>query len=576
MLLQSHNFFLLLSGCFLFTCIVLSYFLFRTKRINRDLSFKNIQLEGKCENLKNAKSLLEMRNSELTRAHNESDRFYGMLVQSADDGISFYDKSWNLRYANSAFYSMAGHNYESYHSIKPQDLVHPDDYDYQQRRIDSLRKSGTFESELRILHNNGQYIHLSTKSVTVKDDNGDVIGSLTVYRDITRLKQTHEDLLKANKDAEASSRLKSSFLANISHEIRTPLNSVVGFSNLLLSDDISRESREEYIEHINYNSEKLLQIISDIIDLSRLESSQIEIRYEETSVNSIIEEVARETKEVIRRNEKPVVLNVRNSFNDYDDHIFTDRVWLKRVLHHLLDNAVKFTLDGSIELKCSIESDKIIFKVKDTGIGINKENLLNIFEGFRQEVDGNQRPFDGLGVGLTLAREVVERMGGKIFVESEKGRGSEFGFSLPYRPAGGSRSRMQKLDDEIFFGIQDWSTRKCLIVDDNNDMLVYIRNILQETKINVISAHSGFEAIQLIKFTLDIDLVLLDMQMPGMNGIDVAREIRKTMPELTIIAQTAFIFEDDKDIILEAGCDACLIKPIRREQLIATMQRFLK
>jgi signal transduction histidine kinase len=150
---------------------------------------------------------------------------------------------------------------------------------------------GFFESELRLRHKDGHYINLSARSVAVRDDKGEFLGALTISRDITKLKQIHEDLVKANEEAEASNRLKSSFLANISHEIRTPLNSVVGFSNLLLSNNLTKEVKEEYIEHINHNSEKLLQIIGDIIDLSRLESSQIEITYEEASVDEIVDEV---------------------------------------------------------------------------------------------------------------------------------------------------------------------------------------------------------------------------------------------------------------------------------------------
>ena len=162
------------------------------------------------------------------------------------------------------------------------------------------------------------------------------------------MKQVYEDLIKANIGAEASNRLKSNFLANISHEIRTPLNSVVGFSNLLLSNNLPNEVKEEYIEHINHNSERLLQIIGDIIDLSRLESSQIEITYEEAYLSTIVNEIIEEARQVIKRNEKSIILNVKNYFEDIGDLIFTDSIWLKRVLNHLMYNAVKFTLEGSV------------------------------------------------------------------------------------------------------------------------------------------------------------------------------------------------------------------------------------
>jgi CheY-like chemotaxis protein len=241
-----------------------------------------------------------------------------------------------------------------------------------------------------------------------------------------------------------------------------------------------------------------------------------------------------------------------------------------------MDNAVKFTLEGSVELAYLLDNQNIVFKIRDTGIGINKENLGRIFEEFRQEFDGHHRPFEGLGIGLTLAKEVIERMGGKIFVESEKGVGSEFSFSIPYRPAGTPRTKAPLTARDHMIKTIDWTSRKCLLVDDNKDVLIYLNRILTDTGVSILSARSGFEAIEIIRNTPDIDVVLLDMQMPEMNGIEATKEIRKIRKDIPIIAQTAFIFEDDKDIILEAGCDACLIKPIRREHLLTVMSSFVK
>ena len=559
-----------------FICAIIVFFSVQLKRVNGELLERNKQISDINTDLQNSNQELAIQKELITKKHFESDKFYEMLVQSANDGISFYDRDWNLKYTNSAFYTMIGYDRDSYNSSNPPDLVHPEDHDYQLRREQSLVNNGFFETELRLRHKTGHYVNLSTRSVTVRSDSGEVLGALTISRDITRLKQVHEDLIKANIGAEASNRLKSNFLANISHEIRTPLNSVVGFSNLLLTNNLTNEVKEEYIEHINHNSEKLLQIIGDIIDLSRLESSQIEITYEEASLSAIVNEIIEEARQIIRRNEKPIILNVKNHFEDVGDLIFTDRIWLKRVLNHLMDNAVKFTLDGSVEFSYLLENQNIVFKIRDTGIGINKENLGRIFEEFRQEFDGHHRPFEGLGIGLTLAKEVIERMGGKIVVKSEKGVGSEFSFSIPYRPAGSTKTKVATVINESLMKPIDWSSRKCLLVDDNKDVLIYLNRILTDTGVSIITARSGFEAIEIIKETPDIDVVLLDMQMPEMNGIETTREIRKIRKNLPIIAQTAFIFEDDKDIILEAGCDACLIKPIRREHLLTVMSSFVK
>ncbi len=557
-------------------CAVITFFTVKLKKVNQELLDKNKQILEINADLQKSNNELAAQKELITKKHFESDKFYEMLVQSANDGISFYDRDRKLRFSNSAFYSLIGYDRDTYNSLNAHDLIHPDDRDYQLKREQSLVNNGFFETELRLKHKDGHYVNLLTRSVTVRNDTGEVLGALTISRDITRLKQVHEELIKANIGAEASNRLKSNFLANISHEIRTPLNSVVGFSNLLLSNNLTNEVKEEYIEHINHNSEKLLQIIGDIIDLSRLESSQIEITYEEASLSNIVNEIIEEARQVIKRNEKPIILNVKNYFEDAGDLIFTDRIWLKRVLNHLMDNAVKFTLEGSVEFSYMLENQNIVFRIRDTGIGINKENLGRIFEEFRQEFDGHHRPFEGLGIGLTLAKEVIERMGGKIDVESEKGVGSEFSFSIPYRPAGSTRPKIAPVINEQILKPIDWSTRKCLLVDDNKDVLIYLNRILADTGVSILTARSGFEAIEIIKTNPDIDVVLLDMQMPEMNGIEATKEIRKIRKDIPIIAQTAFIFEDDKDIILEAGCDACLIKPIRREHLLTVMSSFVK
>ena len=562
----------LLAASVIISIIVL-FFSRKLKRVNRALEGKNSEIETINRTLEEANSHLANQKDEMARELSDSENFFRTLIQSAEDGISFYDAEWNLKFANSAFYSILGVNKEYYHSQDPDSFLHPDDIAYRSRRVEALKARGYFEGEIRAKHKAGHYISLSTRSIVIKNESGEIKGFFTISRDITAIKKYHEDLVQARVEAETGSRLKANFLANISHEIRTPLNSVVGFANLLLSEGLSMATKEEYIDHINYNSEKLLQIIGDIIDLSRLESSQIEITYEETSLNEIINEVIEETRQSIKRNEKPIILTMKNNFEGNGDLIFTDRQWLKRVVNHLMDNAVKFTLEGSVELSYCREEEKIVFRIKDTGIGIRKENLSRIFEEFRQEIDGHHRPFEGLGVGLTLAKEVIERMGGYISVESEKGIGSEFSFAIPFRQAGSSRNKNR--GQEKLSGSLNWSSKKCLLIDDNKDVLIYLNRILLDTGINVLLARSGLEAIETIKNTPDLDVIVLDMQMPEMNGIDVTREIRKIRKTLPIIAQTAFIFEDDKDIVLEAGCDACLIKPIRKEHLLTVMSGFI-
>ena len=564
------------TGLLIFVCSVVVYLLLKLKKTRSDLEGKYKQAGSENqdlhEKLAELKKQFELFEKEQTRVAN----YYKMLIESADDGISFYDKDGTLKFSNSAFYSVIGLDRDSYNIETAAEFIHPDDRNYHDRRLSELKEKGSFESELRLLHKDGHYVFLSTRSVIVKDESGEIIGSLTISRDITKLKQEHEELIRANLVAETSNKLKSTFLANISHEVRTPLNSVVGFSNLLLADDITREVKEQYFEHITYNSEKLLQIIGDIIDLSRLESSQIELKSEEVSVTRLVKEVIDEAMQVIRRNEKTITVGVITQLDESNDRILSDRIWLKRVLNHLMDNAIKFTLDGSVELSYYLQNGDLVFKIRDTGIGINKENLGRIFEEFQQEIDGHHRPFEGLGIGLTLVKEVIGKMGGKILVQSEKGIGSVFTFSIPYRQTDLARLKTKDHQKDQPGKNLDWSAFKCLLVDDNVDVLTYLKRILLDTGINVISASSGAEAIGIISKTPDLDLILLDLQMPEINGLEVTKEIRKINSNIPVIAQTAYIFEDEKAGILQAGCDACLIKPILKDNLITVMSSFIR
>ena len=566
---------LTISAALIVISLLVTYFSIKLRKLNAELIARNKNILDENQDLLKIKNEMIFKKDRTGDEQFESEDFFRMIVQSVNDGIAFFNTENQIKYANPAFFSLTGIDKESFSLDKFIANLHPEFNDFLSRREQALLKDGYYENDLSIRRNGSSYSAISTRSAVVRNNNGEMTGSITVISDITRLRKGMDEMLKSNLESEAGNRLKAGFLANISHEIRTPLNSVVGFANLLLDDDLPKETREEYIEHINFNSEKLLQIIGDIIDLSRLSSSQIEITYEEASLSELIKEVVEEARTIIKRTDKPIILNVKKNTERSNDLVFTDRIWLKRVLNHLMDNAIKFTLDGSIEFMYTIDNDDILFTVKDTGIGINKENLARIFEEFRQEVDGNQRPFEGLGVGLTLAKEVIERMGGRIYVISEKGIGSEFTFNIPYRPAG-SKNKLMHSSADHNLNMVNWQSKKCLLVDDNKDVLIYLNRILVDTGILILTARSGFEAIQIIKSNPDLDLVILDMQMPEMNGIEATKEIKKIRNNLPIIAQTAFVFENDTDIILEAGCDACLIKPIRRDHLITVMSSFIR
>ncbi len=569
---------LLAITLFLVAIVFLARYAYKSNRASyqKDLEIK--KLSGEIFALREKKSQLNLRIEEIERDHANSEKLYGMMLSSAEDGIAFYNTDWEMKFGNTAFYRLIGLSSEDYLKMSPAQrdslLLHPDDIGYSERRVEALEKKDIFESELRLKTKDSNYVFLLAKSVKIKSDSGEIIGYLSIIRDITSIKITQNELLVAKEKAEESNRLKSTFLANISHEIRTPLNSIVGFANLL--NDVSDEKvREEYLGYLNQNTERLLQIISDIIDLSRLENSEIEIHYNPVRINSLLDFAESYARDLIAKSGKDIQLEIGRGIKEPRDAVYADEVWLKRVFRHIVDNAVKFTRSGSIEIKSAMAGTSMMFAIKDTGIGISKSHLKSIFEQFRQESDGHHRPFEGLGVGLTLTKQVVEEMDGYLWVESEKGTGSEFFFTIPYRPVESSAIETDKIDKLKEPREYNWKGRKILIADDNGDILKYLNRILSDTGVTVLQARSGEEAVKLVKSNDDIDLILLDMQMEEMNGLEATKEIRKISTTIPIVAQTAFIFEEEQDFILEAGCDACLIKPVRKEQLYSVVSNLL-
>jgi len=572
---------ILILGAAAAIAAIIIFSLARIRKLNRIIEQKDQAiLRGENETDRLVKLIKEER-ERMAKDMAESERLYWIMLSSAEDGIALYNLDWSLKFANSAFFSLIGYTDKEYLALKPEDrdmlLLHPDDIGYSENRIEAIDKKGFYEDEIRIKHReNGKYIVLSSKSVLVRSEEGERLGILVISRDITSFREAQNELILAKEKAEESNRLKSSFLANISHEIRTPLNSIVGFANLLNDSSTSDEIREEYIGYLNQNTERLLQIISDIIDLSRLENSEIEIHYNPVRINSVLDYIEVYSNSLISKSGKEIDFKLRKGLVNGRDIIYADEMWLKRVFRHLADNAVKFTRTGSIEITSALAGTSLMFTIKDTGIGISRESLKSIFEQFRQEQDGHHRPFEGLGVGLTLAKHVIEQMDGYLWVESEKGSGSEFFFTIPYRPVDGSSFPRAKNDSSpVASSVEgNWNNRKILVVDDNVDVLRYLSRILTDTGASVILARSGEEAVRTVHDNRDIDLVLLDLQMSEMNGLEATQEIRKIRGDIPIIAQTAFIFEQDQEMILGAGCDACLMKPIRKDQLITVISTF--
>lgn len=392
---------------------------------------------------------------------------------------------------------------------------------------------------------------------------------LVILYDITDRKETEMELLTAKERAEESDRLKSAFLANMSHEIRTPMNGILGFTSLLKEDELNRNEQLEYIGIIEKSGSRLLNIINDIIDISKIESGQIKVNIAKTNIKEQLNYILDFFK--LEAESKGIKLISKINLKDEESIIETDREKIYAALINLTKNAVKFTSKGSIEIGCNIKSNMLEFYVKDTGYGIPKDKLNLIFERFRQVSESLSRNYEGAGLGLSITKAYIEMLGGNIWAESNLGKGSTFYFTIPYtnstKAKKANRSDMNNNDTTKSKKI------KVLIAEDNEESEKFLTIAMKKYSSEILVAHNGNEAVDIAKANPDIDLILMDVQMPTLSGYEATKQIKSFNSNVIIIAQTAHGFDSDRKEALNIGCDDYISKPIDLATLNAMMKK---
>ncbi|MGQ8336404.1 PAS domain S-box protein [Sunxiuqinia sp. A32] len=388
----------------------------------------------------------------------------------------------------------------------------------------------------------------------------------TVWKIIER-NRSEQELIQAKEKAEESDRLKSSFLSNMSHEIRTPINGIMGFLGLLRDDELDDETKEEFFELIDSNFNHLMTLISDIIDISKLEANQISLLKSDVNINDLIFEVIKlNDSENTLLKSKNIQITVDNTnTNNINPLIRTDKVRLRQVLINLLNNAIKFTDEGEIRVGYTLQGNFLQFCVHDTGIGIRAEQQKMIFEHFRQADETLTRKFGGTGLGLSISKRLVELMGGDIWVESQKNEYSKFYFTLPYLPV---QTKTEIQAAPVKNKTIKWKGRSILIIEDDDSNFLFLREVLKQTEVRILRSSSCEETHQFLKQNYAIDLVLLDIRLPDGIGTDLIPYIRKQYNAIPILAQTAFALENDRKKYMEEGCDGYITKPIIEELFI--------
>ncbi|HNY07053.1 MAG TPA: ATP-binding protein [Bacteroidales bacterium] len=501
-------------------------------------------------------------------------------LDAAGQGLWDWNINNNFIYFDKKLNELLGGMPKEYHLPFNEfiEIIHPKDWPKLKGFIKKLLngETTTFDMEYRVKKLNGDWIWLYGKGRIIEFTPDDKPLRMTgTIQDITDRVKFVTELSKAKKQAEESDKLKSAFLANMSHEIRTPMNGILGFTELLKEPDLSPEERSNYLQIVENSGNHLLNIINDIVDISKIEADLMKIHKAEYSVNEILNESLLFFSENQKIKKNNIQLLLKKGLPDQQSIILTDKTRLNQILTNIIGNACKFTNKGYIEFGYQKQDEKtLLFYVKDTGFGIPKNKLQAIFERFIQADTPSERQQEGTGLGLAISKALVELLGGKIWVESEIQTGSTFYFTIPFDvPArfSGTSSFTIPIPSSL-----DWHDKTILIAEDIESNYYLLKIMLRSTQAKTLWALNGQESVDMVKQYPEISLVLMDIRMPVMNGYEATRLIKKMRPDLPVIAQTAYSLDGDKNKSFEAGCDEYVTKPVNTGQLLAKINFFFQ
>jgi len=489
-------------------------------------------------------------------------------IESSKTSIVVTDNNGIIEYANPYFSELTGFLPEEYigkNSNLLKTNFHTSDYykDFWNR----LKSGSTWEGEFYNRKKNGEFYWEYAIISPVINGQNEITHFVGIKTDITESKRVANELITAKEKAEESDRLKSAFLQNMSHEVRTPLNAIQGFSQLLTKELQSSEKIKKFSDIISVSSNKLIDIISDVIEISQIQAKLISVKTMNFDFIQIINEIIQEFKPKIES--KKIEFIVEPIISNKEHIILSDKIKIHKILKHLIDNAIKFTEKGQVIIEFDLQPDKIQFVVTDTGIGISKEMQHKIFEPFRQIEIGMCRNYGGNGLGLSIVKSYTEMLNGEVKLQSEPNIGTSISVSLPVIQIFSEKKLINNNQKQRF------SSNIILIVEDEQSNFEYLAELLSDTNAKIIHATNGQKAIDICREEKQIDFILMDIKMPIMDGHTATKLIKAFRPDLPIIAQTAYALDSDKEKFLESGFDDYICKPIQVETLFATIEKYI-
>jgi PAS domain S-box-containing protein len=533
---------------------------------------ESLKINTSSLHFKEFKELGELANKMITKREkiekqlNIETAYFEKLFENSPEAIAITDNESKGIKINKKFTELFGYTTQDIKGVVIDNLLADAERQGEATKLNSLMANGKLiEIETKRKCKAGELIDVSIAGNPIIVDNKP-IAIFGIYRDITQRKLYEKHLTEAKNKAEESDLLKSAFLANMSHEIRTPMNHIIGFTDIMTSQHIDENERYEYGELIKQSSNNLLQLINDIIDLSKIESRQIKLNWANSNLNGIMTSLFEKFYGQKNSGAKShITLKVQKAFNDKDSMFYTDAKRLEQLLSNLIENAIKFTNKGSVEFGYQIIEDKSLIElfVKDTGIGIPKKAQKDIFKSFRQIDGSDTRTHGGTGLGLTITHRLTEVLGGEIRVESKENEGTCFYIQFPF-----SIDKACNKQE----GSYNWRGKKILIVDDQRNNFAYFKTALERTNAEIYWAKNGTEAVSLCE-SANVDIVLMDIQMPVMNGYEATKKIKHQNAAIPIIGQTAFVEKENKTKAIAAGCDDYLVKPVKIKNLLDSINK---
>lgn len=511
---------------------------------------------------------LSMKNIESTKKLQDLNEYLELALQGSGLGIWDWYLESNEVYYDKRWVEMIGYQQDEIEMNFStwRDNVHPDDLESCQKEITKYLdgKVSNYEMMFRMKHKNGSWVHILAQGrFSSWDAEGKPTRFTGTHLNITKQKEQEVELVKAKNSAQEAERAKSRFLANMSHEIRTPMNGLMGMMDILKDTQLNPD-QSEMLEIMNNSSETLMSLLNDILDLSKIESGKINLEINVFNINDIIHEV----KSLFSSQIQAKGLNFFIENNLELNFFKGDRFRIQQVLSNLISNAVKFTHQGEIRVGINQTSQELVLEVSDTGIGISKEFQNTIFEEFTQANNSISNTYGGSGLGLAIISNLIEKMNGKINVESELNKGTTFKVYLPLEAASNEEiSLIIKKDEKLV--INKLENKRVLIVEDNQINITVAQKMLLKLDCVIDVATNGLDALKKVDVN-KYDLILMDMRMPIMDGVEATKKLRKrfSKTDLPIVAMTANAYDEDIESCLAAGMNEFIAKPLNLKKIL--------